>query len=93
MPMTTRQLDQVEQDYKPYVPPSWRVVAVEQRQTSWSEDRAKLRCAICNRRLDPGGVHKEITWKPGYKAIALRFVKALVCRNGVTCRERAEVAA
>ena len=87
MPMTPKQLEQVEDDYRGFVPPSWKVIEVEQRWTSYADDKAELQCGVCGDRLDPDAVHKRITWRPS-AAIGLTHVSALVHRNGVACRRR-----
>jgi hypothetical protein len=90
--MSQRQLAAVELDYQGYVPLHWHVITCESRYTTGVEDRAHIRCAVCNCRFGPAEQLKEITWELRRELnsyLGLRTVKAVVCRNGVACRRRA----
>lgn len=91
MPMTTRQLAQIEKDYTGLVPPSWQVVGCHDSCLNRSEERADVGCAFCGDPLiDQWGnlkTAKRITFRP-IARLGLTAISVLCCRNGVRCRER-----
>lgn len=94
MPMSERQLRQVEEDYAGFVPRHWKVILCETRYTTGEEDRRHTvsRCALCGCRFGPAETLKEITWESRRDLnsyLGLRILKAVVCRNGIACRRRA----
>ena len=92
MPMTQRQLDQVEDDYRKLVPPGWTVIGVE---GGWKPTIEELQrgCAICGEALwdDPYGASaaKRITYQMPRRTHPTH-VSIIACRNGVRCRARVE---
>lgn len=93
MPMTKRQLEQIEKDYNGLVPPTWQVVGCHDSSLNRSEERADVGCAFCGDPLiDEWGnlkTAKRITFRPNAR-LELTALSILCCRNGVKCRERVQ---
>lgn len=83
MPMTKRQLEQVEEDYAGFLPTGAMVIAVRQQPNRTALDQ----CDICDAQLY--SADKEIVVDVGPRA-RVRRLRMLVCRNGIACRRRAE---
>ena len=81
MPMTKRQLAQVQEDYFKFLPIAGDVVACEE-----SHAGQKATCDICGIELS-GYAAKQIVVVPKGQ-FGVRHYRILVCRQGTTCRKR-----
>lgn len=89
MPMTARQLEQVEKDYHGFVPAGWQVIACENQWITYNQKKAGVCCAVCGDSLEDGWGNslaaKRITYRPSTR-LPVTHISILVHRNGVRCR-------